>query len=189
MQADPLAGTGIGAERQHPHGEQVQLHSSVCPLHPPSISMKNTNTLQENYGSSVLGFLSHHSSDLQFGNFQMKVRGCWYVLPMHHPRSQPLIETSVLTSRFLCSEGLRTALPSAGGGQRVKITCHGVPSAGLVASQGPKGGGGEEQEARRRWGPDGEHCSEAMEAKVEEQDGAGNAERGYSISLARNCLP
>lgn len=51
----------------------------------------------------------------------MKVGGCWCVLPVHHPGSQPLIKTSALTSRFLCSEGLRAALPLAGGGQRVKL--------------------------------------------------------------------
>lgn len=123
----------------------------------------------------------------------MKVGGCWCVLPMHHPGSQPLIKTSALTSRFLCSEGLRAALPLAGGGQRVKLDMSPSPAinaptkrgAGLVAWRGPV----TEEGARQRRGPEGEHRSGAMEAKTKEQEEVGKAGRGRSISLARHRLP
>lgn len=109
----------------------------------------------------------------------MKVGGSWCVLPVRCPGSQPLIKTSALTSRFLCSEGLRAALPLAGGGQRVKLDVSPSPAVkaptntgpGLVASQGAMmepGRGGDQgnsiaqgpwklkQKSKMRWGKQAE---------------------------------
>lgn len=195
VQADPLAGTGVGAERQHPLRERVRLHPSVCP--PPSSQHQHE---QQKYLARKLQTVcsrfpqpSPHRPILQLGNSQMKVRGCWCVLPTHHPGSQPLIKTSALTSRFLCSEGLRAALPLAGGGQRVKLDVSPSPAvnaptntgAGLVASQGAM----TEEGAKQRWRPEGEHGSGEMEAKTKEQGEVGKGGRGRSISLARHWLP
>lgn len=106
---------------------------------------------------------------------------------MHHPGSQPLIKPPVLMSRFLCSEGLRAALPLAGRGQRAKLDMCPSPAinaptntgAGLVASPGAM----MEEGARQRWGPEGERCSGAMEAKTKERDEVGKAERAVASPL------
>lgn len=80
---DPLA--GMGAKRQLPRGEQVQLHPSIHP--PPSSHYQHKQKyIARRLWAIHSQFPSHHPTDLQFGTPRC-------ILPI----SQPLIKTSVLS--------------------------------------------------------------------------------------------